>query len=121
LFVAFSSRERLLASLETALFAVVWRHLQSVALLFVVIDPQLRSFPRKDLIVREILSAIARLKQQGLSILLVEQNARAALRISSLGYVLETGTLVMQGAAETLLADEKMVQTYLGSPAARVF
>lgn len=66
------------------------------------------------LVVREILGAISALRKQGISILLVEQNARAALRISSYGYVLETGTVVMEGPSQSLLSNNLMIETYLG-------
>ncbi len=66
------------------------------------------------LIVREIFKAIAALRQIGVSILLVEQNARAALETADHGYVLETGEIVASGAAATLLRDPRLIATYLG-------
>ena len=53
-------------------------------------------------------------REHGLTILLVEQNAFASLKISSRGYVLETGTLVLSGTADELLADERVRSAYLG-------
>jgi branched-chain amino acid transport system ATP-binding protein len=66
------------------------------------------------LVVREILSVIERLKAEGTTILLVEQNARAALRISDRAYVLETGRIRLQGTAEDLLDNEEVKKAYLG-------
>jgi branched-chain amino acid transport system ATP-binding protein len=66
------------------------------------------------LIVREIFRAIAALRATGVSILLVEQNARAALETADYGYVLETGEIATQGAAKELLDDPKLVASYLG-------
>jgi branched-chain amino acid transport system ATP-binding protein len=63
---------------------------------------------------REIFQAIAGLREIGVSILLVEQNARAALRTADSGYVLETGEIAGSGAAADLLADPALVATYLG-------
>jgi branched-chain amino acid transport system ATP-binding protein len=66
------------------------------------------------LVVREILSVIERLKAEGTTILLVEQNARAALSISDRAYVLETGRIRLQGTAEDLLDNEEVKKAYLG-------
>jgi branched-chain amino acid transport system ATP-binding protein len=66
-------------------------------------------------LVREILEHVARLRaERGLTILLVEQNARAALRIADRGYVLETGRVVLEGTAEDLLANRDVQRAYLG-------
>jgi branched-chain amino acid transport system ATP-binding protein len=67
------------------------------------------------LIVREIFKAIASLREIGVSILLVEQNARAALQTADYGYILETGEIAGEGAAAELLADPALIATYLGS------
>ena len=69
------------------------------------------------LIVRDIFAIVADLKAAGVSILLVEQNARAALRIADYGYVLETGDLVVEGRSADLAADPKVAATYLGQAA----
>jgi len=66
------------------------------------------------LIVREIFSIIVALRQSGVSILLVEQNARAALQVSDMGYVLETGDLVLSGPSAELAANPRVAATYLG-------
>ena len=66
------------------------------------------------LVVREVLRAIAELRAAGVSILLIEQNARAALQVADYGYVLETGETVLEGSAAELLANPRVVETYLG-------
>ena len=66
------------------------------------------------LVVREVLHAIVELREAGVSILLVEQNARAALQVADYGYVLETGETVLEGTAENLLQNRRVVETYLG-------
>lgn len=66
------------------------------------------------LVIREIFSAIGRLRDEGVTILLVEQNARAALDISDRAYVLETGRIVLSGTAEELLSSADVQRAYLG-------
>ena len=66
------------------------------------------------LIVREIFRIVAGLRDSGCAILLVEQNARAALQVADYGYVLETGRVVLQGASAALTEDAQVMQTYLG-------
>jgi branched-chain amino acid transport system ATP-binding protein len=66
-------------------------------------------------LVREILEHVARLRaERGITILLVEQNARAALKVADRGYVLETGRMVLEGSAEDLLANRDVQRAYLG-------
>lgn len=66
------------------------------------------------LIVHNIFKAIDEINQQGTTILLVEQNANAALKHSKRGYVLETGMIVMEGASSDLAADQRVKEAYLG-------
>jgi branched-chain amino acid transport system ATP-binding protein len=66
------------------------------------------------LIVREIFRIVVTLRDLGVSILLVEQNARAALETADYGYVLETGEIVFHGEASALLHDQRIAATYLG-------
>jgi branched-chain amino acid transport system ATP-binding protein len=66
------------------------------------------------LVVRDVFHAIAELRAAGVSILLIEQNARAALQVADYGYVLETGETVLEGTAAELLANPRVVETYLG-------
>ena len=67
------------------------------------------------LILADMMRAISRLKQAGLTVLLVEQNALAALGISDRAYVLEGGAFVMEGQASQLRADPRLVASYLGT------
>jgi branched-chain amino acid transport system ATP-binding protein len=71
------------------------------------------------LLVTQIFDAIAALRRSGLAILLVEQNVRAALRLSERAYVLETGTIVAQGPSRTLIDDEAVRKAYLGKAGRR--
>lgn len=66
------------------------------------------------LIVRSIFRVIARLREEGNTVLLVEQNAKAALSIADRGYVLETGKVILQGPADDLLANKDVQRAYLG-------
>ena len=66
------------------------------------------------LLVGEIFNAVQRLKQQGTTILLVEQNAYAALAIADRGYVIETGEITLHDTGEALLSNERVKQAYLG-------
>lgn len=66
------------------------------------------------LLVKEIFGVIARLKARGIPILLVEQNAHAALSVADVGYVLETGAIALGGPAAQLLRDDRVKAAYLG-------
>jgi branched-chain amino acid transport system ATP-binding protein len=66
------------------------------------------------MLVREIFRVLADLRQDGLSILLVEQNVRAALQVSDYGYVLEMGEVAAEGPAADLARDPRVLETYLG-------
>ena len=78
-------------------------------------EPSLGLAPR---MVREIFNIITELHASGVSILLVEQNARAALHVSDYGYVLETGELALEGPSAELAANPRVAATYLGKGAA---
>jgi branched-chain amino acid transport system ATP-binding protein len=67
------------------------------------------------LVVKDIFAIVKRISEEGTTVLLVEQNARSALRIASRGYVLETGRIVLQGTADELLANRDVQRAYLGS------
>lgn len=67
------------------------------------------------IIVQEIMHIIREINKQGMTILLIEQNAKAALRLAHRGYVLETGRIVMGNTAEVLRGDESIVKAYLGA------
>ena len=66
------------------------------------------------LIVKQIFEIIVALKSTGVSILLVEQNARAALAVSDHAYVMELGEITMSGPAAELAADSRVIESYLG-------
>ena len=66
------------------------------------------------IVVHEIGKVAVEINQSGTSILLVEQNARLALRLAHRGYVLETGNIVLQGKCEELLDDDRVKKAYLG-------
>jgi branched-chain amino acid transport system ATP-binding protein len=87
------------------------RALMSKPKLLMLDEPSLGLAP---IVVREIFHVIADLKQAGVSILLVEQNARAALQIADYAYVLETGEIALEGPSHELADDPKVVESYLG-------
>jgi branched-chain amino acid transport system ATP-binding protein len=66
------------------------------------------------LMVKEIFNIIVKLREEGNTVLLVEQNARSALKIANRGYVLETGRIILSGEAEDLLANRDVQRAYLG-------
>lgn len=66
------------------------------------------------LIVKEIFHVVSALRQTGVAILLIEQNARAALQVSDYGYVLETGEIALEGPAAELATNPRVIETYLG-------
>jgi branched-chain amino acid transport system ATP-binding protein len=90
----------------------VGRALMSKPKLLMLDEPSLGLAP---LVVREIFRIIDRLREQGTSILLIEQNARAALEVANHGYVLETGSIALEGPAEQLAVDPRVIETYLGA------
>ena len=89
----------------------VGRALMAKPKLLMLDEPSLGLAP---LIVREIFRIITELRQRGVSILLVEQNARAALQVADYAYVLENGGIKMQGEAEALRNDPRVIESYLG-------
>jgi branched-chain amino acid transport system ATP-binding protein len=91
------------------------RALMAAPRLLLLDEPSLGLAPR---VVREIFAIIAGLRATGVSILLVEQNARAALQVADYGYVLETGELALAGPSQDLTANPRVAATYLGHGAA---
>jgi branched-chain amino acid transport system ATP-binding protein len=89
----------------------VGRALMAKPRLLMLDEPSLGLAP---LIVREIFRIISELRSRGVSILLVEQNARAALQVADYAYVLETGEVAMEGPASELAHDPRVIETYLG-------
>ena len=89
----------------------VGRALMAKPTLLMLDEPSLGLAP---LIVREIFRIVAELSRRGVSILLVEQNARAALQVADYAYVLENGGIKMHGEASTLRDDPRVIESYLG-------
>ena len=87
------------------------RALMSRPRLLMLDEPSLGLAP---LIVRDIFRVIAGLRETGVSILLVEQNARAALQVADYGYVLETGEIVLEGPSADLASNPRVIESYLG-------
>jgi branched-chain amino acid transport system ATP-binding protein len=67
------------------------------------------------MLVEEIFNIIVDINEQGTTVLLVEQNAQQALKIASRGYVIETGSIVLEGSAEQLVSDPQVMEAYLGA------
>lgn len=89
----------------------VGRALMAQPRILMLDEPSLGLAP---LIVREIFRVIGDLRKTGVAVLLVEQNARAALQVSDYGYVLETGEIALEGPSDALEDDPKVVEAYLG-------
>lgn len=87
------------------------RALMAKPKLLMLDEPSLGLAPR---IVQEILQIVVQLKKSGVATLLVEQNARAALQVADYAYVLETGTVALEGPARELADDPRVIETYLG-------
>jgi branched-chain amino acid transport system ATP-binding protein len=88
------------------------RALMSQPALLMLDEPSLGLAP---LVVKEIFRAIQSLRATGVTILLVEQNARAALEVADFGYVLEMGQIALEGPAGELARDPRVIDTYLGA------
>jgi branched-chain amino acid transport system ATP-binding protein len=89
----------------------IGRALMGAPRLLMLDEPSLGLAP---LVVREIFRIIERLRESGVTILLIEQNARAALAVADHAYVLETGAIALSGRASELAADPRVIETYLG-------
>jgi branched-chain amino acid transport system ATP-binding protein len=89
----------------------IGRALMSSPKLLMMDEPSLGVAP---LIARDIFQTVTRLKQTGLTVLLVEQNARAALAVADRGYVIETGQIVLEGTARELCNNPEVQRAYLG-------
>jgi len=114
LFPRLAERRRQLAATmsggEQQMLAI-GRALMARPRLLLLDEPSLGLAP---LIVKEIFGILRRLKAEGTTILLVEQNARAALELADRGYVLEAGRVVLQGPAADLREDPRVIEHYLG-------
>ena len=89
----------------------IGRALMARPRLLMLDEPSLGLAP---ILVKTIFETIRAIKERGVTILLVEQNARAALKVADRGYVLETGSVVLSGPAQELLQDERVRKAYLG-------
>jgi branched-chain amino acid transport system ATP-binding protein len=89
----------------------IGRALMAKPRLIMLDEPSLGLAP---MLVKAIFATIREINARGVTVLLVEQNARAALKIAHRGYVLETGRVVLSGAAQELLQDERVRKAYLG-------
>jgi len=96
---------------ERQMLAVA-RALMGRPALLMLDEPSLGLAP---LVVRDIFKTIAGLRATGVTILLVEQNARAALEVADYGYVLEMGEIALEGPAPDLARDPRVIETYLGA------
>jgi branched-chain amino acid transport system ATP-binding protein len=93
----------------------IGRALMSSPRMLLLDEPSLGLAPN---LVKEILRLLVRLREEGLTILLVEQDANAALKISARGYVMERGRITIEGTARELLGDDRVRQAYLGKTVA---
>ncbi|OPZ84356.1 MAG: High-affinity branched-chain amino acid transport ATP-binding protein LivF [bacterium ADurb.Bin429] len=89
----------------------IGRALMARPTLLLLDEPSMGLAPK---VMAEIFNAIAEFRNHGLTVLLVEQNARWALKIADRGYVLETGSIVLEGSAEELLENREVQRAYLG-------
>ena len=89
----------------------IGRALMARPRLLMLDEPSLGLAP---MLVKAIFQTIREINEQGVTILLVEQNARAALKLADKGYVLETGNIRLEGTAEELMSDERVRKAYLG-------
>jgi len=89
----------------------VGRALMSRPKLLMLDEPSLGLAP---LLIRAVFRVIEQIHSEGTTILLIEQNARAALQIADYGYVIETGSIVLEGTGKDLLEDERVKKAYLG-------
>ncbi len=89
----------------------VGRALMAKPRLLMLDEPSLGLAPR---IVREVFRIVEQLRAMGVSILLIEQNARAALQVADYAYVLETGSVTLEGPAAQVAVDPRVVEVYLG-------
>jgi len=94
---------------------VIGRALMARPKLLLLDEPSLGLAP---IIVRDIFRSLRQIRQQGMTVLLVEQNARMALKLADRGYVLETGRIRLEGPAAQLLASPEVQASYLGHGAA---
>lgn len=114
IFPRLKERERQLAGTlsggEQQMLAIA-RALMARPKLVMMDEPSMGLAP---LVIRDIFAIVTRLRDEGSTVLLVEQNAKAALAIADRGYVLETGRIIMEGSAEDMLSNREVQRAYLG-------
>jgi branched-chain amino acid transport system ATP-binding protein len=114
IFPRLKERERQLAGTlsggEQQMLAIA-RALMARPKLVMMDEPSMGLAP---LVIRDIFAIVTRLRDEGCTVLLVEQNAKAALAIADRGYVLETGRIIMEGSAEDMLSNREVQRAYLG-------
>ena len=89
----------------------IGRALMGSPKLLILDEPSLGLAP---LLIKDIFKTLVKIKEEGTTILIVEQNALATLKIADYAYVLELGKISMHGKAEDLLKDERLIDAYLG-------
>jgi len=114
IFPRLKERERQLAGTlsggEQQMLAIA-RVLMARPKLIMMDEPSMGLAP---LVMKDIFSIITRLRKEGNTVLLVEQNAKAALAIADRGYIIETGRIIMEGTAEDLISNREVQRAYLG-------
>ncbi len=114
LFPRLSERRRQLAGTLSGgeqQMVAIGRGLMSLPKLLMFDEPSLGLAP---ILVREIFAVIKRIRQEGTTVLIVEQNTKQTLSIADRAYVLENGEITLQGAGQALLNDEHVKKAYLG-------
>ena len=91
----------------------IGRALMAEPRLLMLDEPSLGLAPR---VTKEVLRAISSLRKTGVAILLIEQNARAALQVSDYAYLLENGKITLHGPSQDLINNPKIITSYLGLP-----
>ena len=89
----------------------IGRALMSRPKLIMMDEPSLGLAP---IIVKELFEIIKKINQEGMTVLLIEQNANAALKIADIGYIMETGRITLSGSGQELLANDEIKKAYLG-------
>lgn len=89
----------------------IGRALMSRPKLIMMDEPSLGLAP---IIVKELFGIIKRINEEGMTVLLIEQNANAALKIADIGYIMETGKITLSGSGQELLANDEIKKAYLG-------
>jgi branched-chain amino acid transport system ATP-binding protein len=89
----------------------IGRALMSRPKLIMMDEPSLGLAP---IIVKELFGIIKKINEEGMTVLLIEQNANAALKIADIGYIMETGRITLSGSGQELLSNDEIKKAYLG-------